>query len=258
MFAQLSIKQDNRSGFLRALDRIREPRVTDERVILSGALPFHIVKTRMYREEIPWLYVEQAAGMRCGCMLLPEGITPDEDSIITPFVPKALPKRLLANSAVTAIKKLRLRPSDVCLTVYDDGTISDIIPKYVMLAGSIRVITDKPELYGELSEELMHSHGFSLVVGSSEDAATLDSTVIISPEYRKSLEGYRGVLFTCDRAAPLGATVMRGRGIKLGEKLSELVAEGVDKVSFASALYEKCGLTRLGDMGYEYIGAWIV
>ncbi len=237
----------------RVCQRLYGPSVTREYVSVEAGAPFCIITAKKYKGIIPWYSVSSAAK---GCLLLPEGEIPPQDAEIERFRPTRLPVRMLMNSAYLAMKQLRLPAEKVCLSVFDEqGILADLLVRFVPLARHIRVITERTDKYEQLCNTLMYSYGMSPLITKKADASVLSSTVIISYNFRQEFCSYTGILFTDSVCDAPRATVMRGEGVKLPEEYERHLPDGISRINYAAALYEKCGVLRLGDICFEKVRA---
>lgn len=252
MFSALIVENAPYTVKRRLRDRVLSPAVTSGYFTAKGGTPFKIVRAFRYRGEVPWYSI---AAVKTGRMLLPDGEIPPEDAGIKKFVAKELPSRLLVNSAFLALKQMDLPETGVCLTLFDDeGNLVDIAARLVLAARYLRIVTPYPQKYEALRRELLRSCGVSLVVtDKADDSAILTSTAIISSKSKSVFCRYKGILFTNSVCSSSYATVMRGRGIELDSEDSVIQPPGIDPVAFACALYECCGVRRMGDLCYEHV-----
>lgn len=228
------------------------PEVSSEKLSIQGAFPFYKITAKLYRGIIPWNTVQAISGKLKNRAVLPFGVTPDDNCDISAFVPKVLPERILFNSAVKTLEKMALDPTQVFVSVIDENAyLVDLVEKLVHLACRIQVITSCVSDYERLAEKLLSSYGLSLIISSRTDSSILASTVIISSKSSAVPLIFKGLLFTNERRRLMNATVLTGDNITLPEKFAITESQNVDKLTFASALYELCSADELGKLCFD-------
>lgn len=254
MFAVLEIENERESLFDRFFDLFKSPVVEKTKVEVPHALPFYVIKTKSFRGDLPWKEIENAAGALRSRMLFPEKTEVGSFSLLSCFEPAVLPKRLLFNSAVAAIEKMKIDPREVSVTLIDEnGYLLDLAEKLVFLAAQIRVVTSCVAAYEQLSSLIFERFGLSVVVSGTVDNNVLSSTFIISDSALCVPLVFGGVLFTNEKRRLMNAAVLCGSGVTLPPEFEELLPVGIDRLSFASALFELCDARELGELGYDEI-----
>ncbi|MCM1364558.1 MAG: hypothetical protein NC122_09980 [Faecalibacterium sp.] len=248
----LSVSENNGGIKGRFYDLTHPPEVTSEKISVQGAFPFYKITARIYRGIIPWNTVEAVSGKLKSRAILPFGVKADEKCGISAFAPKVLPKRVLFNSAVKTLEKMALDPTQIFVSVVDENAyLVDIIEKLVPIACRIQVITNCVSDYERLADRLLEEYGLSLIVSGRVDSRILASTVIISASATVVPLVYRGLLFTNERRKLMNATVLTGDNITLPGKFASVVPDDIDRLTFASALYELCSADELGSLHFE-------
>lgn len=252
MFVVIEKDEEQEGVFERFKDLFREPLVEKRKIEVPNALSFYIIKAKSYRGICPWEKVEEAAGaLRSRVLLPPETILPPE-SLLRPFEPTVFFERLLFNTAADAIKKMRLDPCRVSVTVFDENAyLIDLVEKLVPLAFQLRIITNCGVAYEQLGAYLLERFGISLLVSSRADDSVLSSTFIISASGKAVPLIFPGILFTNRKEKLMNAVVMSGKGFDLPEKYAELLPKNIEPAAFAGALYELCGADELGQMKFK-------
>lgn len=252
MFFVLSVLENNGGMKARLHDLLHPPEVTNEKVEIKGVLPFYKITAKTYRGIIPWNTVKVMAGKLKNRAVLPASATPDENCGIGAFEPKVLPERVLFNSAVKTLEKMALDPTQVFVSVFDENAyLVDLVENLVHLACRIQVITNCVSDYERLAQKLLNVYGLSLIISGRADNSVLTSTVIISAKSSAVPLIFRGLLFTNERRRLMNATVLTGDRITLPEKFEAHAPEGVNKLTYASALYELCSADELGKLCFD-------
>ena len=240
MFAILQISETNTI--------LRKPKINSLRYNLPSGDAFFIITTDKHMGKIPWKKLEKCLGILRNCILLPDSITIPDDAEITAFSPEILPKLLLINSATDCIRKHKQNYINKHLTVFDENALYiNHIERLIPCFKNITVITDKTDSYNNLSAELLTDYGFSLVVSDKEN---FDCDVVISHECNPPVY-FNGTVFTNKKKHLMNAEAFSGSEIKLPEIYENMRPENIDRILFASALYEKCGEKSIGELFYS-------
>lgn len=247
MFATVECK-DAQSGvktFFR--DLFSFPEIMFYRVHAPDGDYFYRVVATEYRGQVPLDEISEKLNKLKGSVLFDINIPCDESTGCLEFHPSRLPALLLFNSFTDYIHNLSLPPLKSSLTVFDsDGVYADIIQRAVSLFSKIEVYTKKRSLYESISRKLMDEYGISLLVSDSFSGKAPKSTVILSPGEIPFCDFFGGIIFSlCDTFPPCNCA-LKGEGIDLPCEYELLRPGGIDKMSFASALYEKCNVQKLG------------
>lgn len=252
MFFVLNVTEKESSLYSRVSDYFHSPEVLVQKVESGRMLPFYRINTSTHHGKIPWREIEKAAGKLCGRAILQDGIVLPEDTKIKKYEPAVFPKRVLFNSAVSVLERLRLDPVKMSITVFDEnGYLTDLIERLVYLCSSIRIITSCAQSYEQLKERLFEKYGISVIISAQSNGSILTSTAIIADNSSEVPLIYHGLLFTGKKRQMLNATVLCGGRITLTKKAQLLYTPGIDKLTFASALYELCSLRELENTIYD-------
>lgn len=222
-------------------------KIHSRRITLPSGEAFFIVYVSCRKNNIPWKKLERCLGVLRKDILLPDDIKIADKVNVTAFEPGILPGIILMNTAADYM--LKNKPF-MCgsLTVIDEkGTYQSYIEKLIKCFSSIKVITPKASEYEDVARRLLEDYGFSLLV-SDEDS--FESDVIISencnvPSY------YSGKVMSIKKKYIMNAEVFTGSGIELPEEYEKLCPDNIDRLLFASALYEKCGVKEMSSLRYS-------
>ena len=230
----------------------RQPKIESKRYSLPSGDAFFIVTADRHLGRIPWKKLEKCLGILRKDILLPEDITIPPDINITAFTPDILPHLLLINSATDYIITHKESFKGKSLTIFDEKAIyQSYIEKLLPYFHSIKIITDQPDTYENLSQTLLQNYGFSLVVSKEE---AINSDVVISYQMRVPLY-FEGTVFTNEKQYLMNGEVLCGSEIDLPDTYENIRPENIGRVLFASALYEKCKETNLGKLKYKDFGS---
>ncbi|MCM1543732.1 MAG: hypothetical protein NC110_00375 [Ruminococcus sp.] len=252
VFFVLSVLENDGGVMGRIHDLFHAPEVTNEKIEVKGAFPFYKITAKLYRGIIPWNTIDVMAGKLKNKAVLPASVVPEEGCGISAFEPKVLPERVLFNSAVKTLEKMALDPTQVFVSVIDENAyLVDLVENLVHLACRIQVITNCVSDYERLAEKLLKVYGLSLVISGRTDNSVLTSTVIISARSSAVPLIFRGLLFTNERRRLMNATVLTGDRITLPKKIEAVCPNEINKLTFASALYELCSADELGKLTFD-------
>jgi hypothetical protein len=236
VFAVIHIKDKNNIFTRSKIESVRHT--------LPNGEAFFTVRAEKHFGRVPWQKLESCMGILRKDVLISEGVTLPKDSSITEFVPDIYPRIVLMNSAVKVLSDNRQKS----LIVFDERCIyTEYIRNLVRCFDRIKVITPEPETYDKLSAELMEDCGFSLEVS---DKPSYKADAVIA--YNCSVPLYfSGKLFTAEKKFMMNAKVYSGGEIDLPDEYEKIRPDGVSKLLFASALYEKCKVKVLGNITYK-------
>lgn len=240
MFAILQISDKNTI--------FTKPKIQSRRIDLPSGDAFFIVTTDRHMGKIPWKKLVNCLGILRHCMLLPENITAPYDADITVFTPDIFPRIVLMNSAADYIIKQKQLFSRKNLTIFDkEGLYTGYIEMLLPYFESIRIITDKTDIYEALCEKLMTDYGFSLIVSDKE---SFNCDVVISYECKVPVY-FSGKVFSGEKKFIMNAEVFSGSEITLPDEYENIRPRNIGRVLFASALYEKCDCKSLSSLRYK-------
>ena len=226
----------------------RQPKIESKRYNLPSGDAFFIVTAEKHLGRIPWKKLEKCLGILRKDILLPEGITIPPDINITAFTPDILPHLLLINSATDYIRNHKESFKGKSLTIFDEKAIyQSYIEKLLPYFHSIKIITDYPESYESVSQNLLLNYGFSLLISKEE---VFDSDVVISYQWKVPLY-FKGTVFTNKKQHLMNGEVLSGSEIDLPDIYENIRPENIGRVLFASALYEKCKEKSSGTLCYK-------
>lgn len=252
MFAVLALIPADKTLKAKILERFRKPQVNTAEVSLEERFFFKI-EAKEHRGKIPWKEIEDAAWELRDRFILPFDVKVSRNECeIKEFSPKILPKLMLFNSACKEIEKAACKPKENSITVIDDdGIYVNLMEKTVPLASTIRVVTKQPQNYKALSESMMRNYGLSLIISESFDDGALGSRFVIAynPENIPLL--FEGTVFSGKKKRFMKGSALIGGGITLPEKYEKLWQRNTNKLQFASALYELCGVKELQKLCFD-------
>ncbi len=236
----------------RIYELFSSPNIIYERVETGNSLPFFIMKVQKHKGKIPFDAMCDILGTLKNSVILKENIALPENSGIHLFSGEKLKKRLIFNSAVHNIALRKLSPTEISVTVIDfTGEYINDIEKLVFLCGEISIVTHEKLMYNRLRHFLLEKYGVSVLITDSVNKLLKDTDFIISCSSVNIPIYFNGTIYTDRKKAVMGGQVIAGEGIELPPKYEKLCPEGFDKMKFACALYEKCGIEELAKLKYK-------
>lgn len=243
MFAILKISDQNTI--------LRRPKIKSQRFNLPSDDAFFIVTVDKHFGKAPWKKLEKCLGILRKDVVLPDDIKIPDNVNITAFKPDIFPRLLLINSAVDCIMKNGLSHKE-SLCIFDErGIYTDYIEKLINFFSSVKVITPFTEKYEDISRKLLRGYGFSLIISSQ---GKYGSDTVISHSCDVPLY-FKGRIYTSEKKYLMNAEVFSGGDIELPEEYEKLCPDNIDRLLFASALYEKCGISDIGELRYSDFGS---
>lgn len=237
-------------GFMR--DIFTLPEISFERVYVPFGEGFYRVFATEYRGQIPVAETAEKLKRLKHSVIFETNFPCDERTAELEFVPGEFMARLLLNSATDYIKKLKLEPLKNSLTVFDpEGFFVNDIEAFVPLFSKICVYTNELKAYETAAALLLEKYGISVPVYNRFNLKVPESTVTICPGEVPFCNFYKGLLFTNSEDAPPCGGCIRGVGIDLPMEYELIRPQGISKLFFAAALYEKASVKSLGGMTFR-------
>lgn len=243
MFAVLQPQAWGPDGLRGRLFAWRRPAVAI-REARAGGIPYALLLARCKKGRMDWGKIYRAAGREAGRLLLPFGVTPPPGCGITGYDGGLYRRLLLANAFFRCMASCTPRQLSVALVDWE-GRYGSLALELLARAGTVRVVTGRPEVYEVYEAEARRLLGAGLVV--TEEAGCLDSVAaVLAPE---GLTGGRrregGALvrplnrlfFSGEADAAFGLT-LDGGCIRLPAPYESRAPFGVSPLDFAAALYD--------------------
>lgn len=219
------------------------PEISSQRIELSSGDCFFLVRAEKRGDKLPLKKLESALGILRKNVLLPRGISLPPESGIMLCSSDILPRLMLMNSAVAYLKERRLES----LAVFDErGLYPSYMKSLAALVREVAVVTQHKEKYEAEARSLMKSCGVSLKVTQKplyDCEAVISFSCLVPSEFE-------GIVFSCERPMGLSCRIISGNDILLPREYESLRPAEIERVPFASALYEKAGVTDLGSLKF--------
>lgn len=252
MFATVECKDADGglAGFLK--DIFTMPEIEFCQVKIPSGSWFYKVSVKEYRGQIPVEETVQKLKRLKKSVLFDINFPLDESTGGLEFSPSEFTALLLFNSAADYIRQQKIDPLEASLAVFDpEGFYAGVLEAMVPLFSKISVYTRSPEAYTEPSVQLMDKYGICLAVSDSLSGKAPDCTAAICHGEVPFADFFKGLLFTnAEKNPPCGCCV-RGYGIDLPGEYELIRPNGIGRMYFAAALYEKGGVKSLGRLSYK-------
>ena len=249
MFAVLRVKE-NEKGFINRLKfKLKPPAPKLERVPVKSAAPYYYLELFENQCGEKFEEVAEMLGRCAGFIITCDGFMLPSDSLCDYYRPSRLPQTMLLNSAVEyAAEKSRNNSWQSIGIIDPKANFANCIEKLIVNVPSVKVVTDCPQQYENTAQALYDNWGFSLVV-SQNISAVSDCDMIISPETNEQRIYNRRIVI--NNKDSLKHMELRGEGFTLPKEYERIMPQGVEPLTFASALYELCGVSELSAMSYN-------
>lgn len=206
-------------------------------------LPFFILDVLEGNQSSDWEKIAEKCGRYSSRIIAPRNYILPEQGKLKRFVPITMCSVLLFNTAEEIIRKARLSPENISVTVTDrNAVIQSAVNRLLPLASSVRIITSKPERYARACADAFDEYGASLIIRSSYEP-TLKPDIVICCDGILSPAMQNAVIFTC-KSKVCGKIRFLCSKIELSENHKSIIPDEIDGVDFAGALTELCGSTE--------------
>ena len=184
MFCTVTVlPREKRGLFLR-----RRCLVENVQTAVKGGAPFRRLTVTPGRKGVDWPLVEQAAGRSGRFTLAPDGVEWPPSCRLRRFEPEVLPLKIMLNTAAKALKDGH-EQGRTLLICDEAAVLSPFLDQVVLCASTIRVQTERPELYYEAAARVMERFGAAVAVSPMGSAAgEVDAAVAGEP----GMPGARG------------------------------------------------------------------
>ena len=247
MFTALELSEENKKGF-RSLSRFfRKPKVEIEKIEPKNGKAFYICKAETRKGKIPWGEIEAVSTIKA--FLLPDCVT--EKPPIEVWKPKKLPQLMLFNSAVEYIREKALPPTKTQITVVDkEGHYVNLLKNMINLASQITVVTSD-ERYRNLSDDLLNDYGVSLIIREELGGEKGENGFLFDYSGESVPLSYKGTVFSREKKYLLNGKSLTPGGFDLPDEYEKLRIPKINKLHFASALFELCNVKELQSLKFN-------
>lgn len=248
MFTVVRVKENKKSRWKVFCERFTKAEVNYKEIEINDSKSFYVCEAETHRGKIPWKEIKRLSPSEH--FILPFGT--EENEAIKEYEPKALPEIMLFNSAVSYIRKMNLSPSKTYITVVDErGLLAPSVSACVKLASSVAVVSRAEKEYTKLSDKLFDSYGISLILRNEIHPDTAENSFLFDYEGSNIPLSYSGTVFTKAKRHLMNGKTLSPGGFDLPSEYESYIISGVNKLHFASALFELCDITELGTLQFN-------
>jgi len=248
LFTVIQIRENRKSGWKKITERFRKPEVNFRKTEITDGKYFYVCEAELHRGKIPFKEIKRISP--ANCFIMPFNTEGEEG--VNEYVPQLLPRIMLFNSAVKYIEKMNVSPSKTQITVVDlKGIHLQKLRELVKLASSVTVITDEEKKYTELSDSLFDSYGISLIIRKEIHSDTQPNSFLFDYDGNNIPLSYNGTVFSESKKYLLNGKTLTPGGFDLPEEYDRLLPDNINKLHFASALYELCDVQELRNLQFN-------
>ena len=196
--------------------------------------------------EPDWAAIEQICGSYTGRLLLPDGLSPPQESKIKRIIMPGYDNMVLQKTACGIIDRTKMPMYRRVLGFIDmEGAYDFMLDKLLMHFTAAKVYTRNVDVYNKAAVRVMDELGASVIL--AEDFTALgDCVLVLSPGtvYTDMSPGFRCPVVSCGPFVASGSYRLVS-GL-VCEPVWEVLAAcpiGIRPHDFAGALYEYCGIT---------------
>ncbi len=196
--------------------------------------------------------IKEKCGRYSSRLILPKSIDIPDGAGISRFVPSTMKALLNFNTAVEIFNIVSLPASSFSLNVIDpNARFAEKLYKLLPLCSSIKIITDRPEIYAPYCAEAYEKSGASVMLRDNFEKGSLrDAVICCESDYH--FTDIPEIVFTYSDLIH-GNTTVHGSGIRLTDEHRRIIGESIDPVDFAGALTELCSCREYCNSVYENI-----
>lgn len=239
MFAVVKTIEKESSFF----DKFKKPKISCERVPLPDGEYFFVITAEKKRNNVPFREILDFSGNIKNRLIFEKDFEFLPNWNYTPYEPQGLKKKLLFDLAVNTLGQLRLNPLEtgICLCDSEGMYIKDI-HKLLNFGAKIHIVSHDRGLYKSEAEKILFEYGVSVTVSDSFETGLHNCDVVISHESNDIPLFFKGIIFTNGKRPFMNSRCFSVENIELPFEYEKLRPAGIDKLTFASALYEEYGI----------------
>ena len=147
------------------------------------------------------------------------------------------------NTALSTIKKAKLRSEEICITVIDrNARMNGEIHRLLPYASSVRAVTSRPERYCNECNRIYDDCGASVMVRANYRPVR-KKEIVICCDGTTTAEMKNSAVFSF-RQNKYGKLRFFSEKISLSENHGKIIPDNIDPVHFAAAVTELCASTE--------------
>lgn len=233
MFAVVKIIYEEKTFFNRLKSKFNKQLPKPQTINVREGAPFYYLEIKDTQCGENCENIANILG-RCSNFIIPCECKITDNEYIKLYRPNLLPKIMLFNSVADVLKNKK------SFAIIDENLrFKNYIERYVNYVPVIKVFTRKPEELEELCESIFEKYGISIIVSNCENVNySNDVTLDIDNEF--IIENINSKL-----------EKLKGNSFYMGIEYEKIRPIGVDKLYFASALYELCGVKKLENLKFD-------
>lgn len=241
MFCAVKLIQSKEHGlFQKIKSRFFSTSPIPQQINLKSYAPYYYLEITREQCGENFEHLAEIIG-RCARFIVPVGdMIIDDNRYVSKYRPTKFPSIMLLNSFKDIIK-IKKSPK-LSIAIKDEkGEYTDFIKELVKYAAIIKIYTDNHYSYERIFDELYEKFGASIILCHTENINfNCDFTLLLGADECKIVENKEGV-----------CKVLMLNGLELPLEYEKLRPPQTDKLLFASALYELCGVKKLEGMKYN-------
>ncbi len=246
LFAVLELVpfQKEKHFWKRWRQKVPEPEI--EAIPVRGGAYFYIVKAFLDKNgNLDEDGLQNNIGNAIYRVILKEGSALPQNTKLREFTPTLYPTILFLNTALAYLKETENQKRERALGILDvDAKLLDSILPFAPLAKSITVCTNAPQAYEVTAKRMLEQYGLPLQM-THESEKLEKCSLLLEPFYSENGKALGRILLQRGMR-----DAFRGEDIDLPTEILKRCPENIDKVLFASALYENCNVKTLKNLPY--------
>ncbi len=242
MFAIIEVVRNEKSVLEKAILRLIPLQPELIKVAVKNGAPYFIIRVTDSK-KIPWDDITYLVGRCSSNILVPNDTYVPKEVRSKCFTPTALPIVMLSNTVTDLFRNSKRKLS---IGIVDRHAIlAKRIFEYVGFSSEITVITDYPLRYDAISYEMNTRFGISVYI-SQEVKKTEKCDFVISEKAVDST-----MCFCIDAQGKKNCIELFD--FSLPPVYEQKIPKGVDRDLFSAALFELCGVRRIGELKFKKI-----
>ncbi len=206
-------------------------------VSTRSGIPFYVLDVAVCDGEADWSRVAEYAA-RKRKFLFPESLRPPEKSGFSAFVPTRLPPVITVNTALTVIRKSGVSPLGLSIVLCDkNASLTRFADSLFPLASTVTAVTKQPHKYDIVARHAMEKFGASPII--TDRPSFPANSVVIAADADEGFTA-RGCAVFSHNLHPENCLCFCGGSLPHDSRYEEILPEGIDRMTFYSAVFELC------------------
>lgn len=252
MFVILRVNDSPKGVFKKARQRKKLANSQAIAMPTERGLPYFILDVPDCISDASWNNIAEKSGRYASRIVAPRSFSLPDHGKLKRFIPHIMPSILIFNTAKEIIKRAKLAPEDISVTVTDRNAVhASKICGLLPFAAGVRVVTAHPERYARACEKAFDEYGASIIIRSAYEP-TAKPDIVICCDGVMSPAMQAAAVFSYKHKA-CGKINFCGSGIVLAQSHRENVPDNIDPIDFAGALTELCGSPEYKNSFFSHI-----